>query len=163
MIVYKCSFIWFIFVKNQIYKRLFGVTFEKKSHIIGCYSFPVFRHFIIIFTSALSKGKTTRHSDKYINRQNILNDLISTRLCIIQWGSLFFKGFTAIWCTARLMTIVPWIQNLAKLLCATWALTFYFHCAIFQLNAQIAHGDGLSRSLSMTTKVVSLNPAHGEV
>jgi len=88
-----------------------------------------------------------RQSDKYINRQNILNDPISTRLCIIQWGSLFFKVFTAIWCTARLMTIVPWIPNLAKLLCTTRALTFYFHCTIFQLNAQIAHGAGLSRSL----------------
>ncbi|NYT46714.1 MAG: hypothetical protein H0A75_02710 [Candidatus Methanofishera endochildressiae] len=46
------------------------------------------------------------------------------------------------------MTIVPWIPNLAKLLCATRALTFYFHCTIFQLNAQIAHGAGLSRSLN---------------
>jgi hypothetical protein len=45
------------------------------------------------------------------------------------------------------MTIVPWIPNLAKIVCAPWALTFYFHCAIFQLNAQIAHGAGLSRSL----------------
>jgi hypothetical protein len=44
------------------------------------------------------------------------------------------------------MTIVPWIPNLAKIVCAPWALTFYFHCAIFQLNAQIAHGAGLSRS-----------------
>jgi hypothetical protein len=35
------------------------------------------------------------------------------------------------------------IPNLAKLLCGTQALTFYFHCAIFQ------HGAGLSRSLIM--------------
>jgi hypothetical protein len=50
------------------------------------------------------------------------------------------------------MTIVPWIPNLAKLLCATRALTFYFHCTIFQLSAQIVHGAGLSRTLETWLK-----------
>ena len=62
--------------------------------------------------------------------------------------------------STQLMTIVPWIPNLAKLLCATQVLTFYFHCAIFQLNAQIAHGARLSRSLLTENFLLFLSNCH---
>ena len=83
-----------------------------------------------------------RQSDKYINRHH--GKTFSMIRFRHDWWLSFHVNDPI---STRLMTIVPWIPNLAKLLCATRALTFYFHCTIFQLSAQIVHGAGLSRTL----------------